>query len=101
MTALLPILLVAVAIGFYEGRKKFRPLLVVLSGLLILATSNLVVNWQWFAGDPSTWTRTYVYGLFQTGVFSFAFHVVPFLVAYFIGRRVHTRTGGVREANRG
>ena len=77
----------AVALGFYEGRNKPGSLIVVVSGIAIVGVSNLAANWPWFTSDASTWIRTYAYGLLQTGVLSFAIHLVPFTGAYLIGRK--------------
>ncbi len=77
----------AVALGFYEGRKKSRMLVVILSGLTVMGVSNLAANWPWFTSDPSTWARTYGYGLLQTGIVSLAIHLAPFIIAHLVGRR--------------
>jgi hypothetical protein len=87
------LLVVALILGLYEGWSRATTLIAVLSGAAIMAASNLAANWPWFSSDPTTWARTYSYGLLQTGVASFAIHVVPFIVAYFIGRRMQARAG--------
>ncbi len=86
MTIAILIFVGAVALGFFQGRSNASTLVVVVSGLMILAISNLAANWPWFGSDPSTWARTYGYGLVQTGVVSVAIHLVPFIVAYLLGR---------------
>jgi uncharacterized membrane protein YadS len=87
------IFICAVAIGFLEGRSNSRALIVVATGVAILGASNLAANWPWFTSDPSTWARTYGYGLLQTGVVSLAIHLLPFIAAYLLGgkSRGHSR----------
>jgi hypothetical protein len=81
------ILIGAVVLGFYEGWKRPRFLVVILSGTTIMGVSNLAANWRWFVSDASTWAQTYGTGLLQTGVVSLTIHLVPFVIAYLIGRR--------------
>ena len=93
MAIAIVLVLVALALGLYEGWSRATTLIAVLSGAAIMVASNLAANWPWFSTDPSTWTRTYGYGLLQTGVVSFAIHVLPFIAAYLIGRRMRVRSG--------
>lgn len=87
----------AVALGYYEGRKRSRMVVVVLSGATLMGVSNLAANWPWFVSDPSTWARTYGYGLLQTGVLSLAIHLVPFVIAYVIGGRYRGQSKFAQE----
>ena len=91
------IFICAVAIGFLEGRSKPRTLIVVASGIAIMGVSNLAANWPWFTSDPSTWARTYAYGLLQTGVLSFVVHLLPFTIAYLLGGRFRGHSRLVQE----
>lgn len=79
--------LAAVSLGFYEGRTRARKPVVVLSGATILGLSNLLECWPWFLNDASTWFRTYWTGLLQIGLGLLVIDVLPFLIAYLIGRR--------------
>jgi hypothetical protein len=81
------ILIGAIALGFYEGLRRARLLVVIVSGTAILGVSNLAANWPWFISDPTTWARTYGYGLLQTGIVSVAIHLLPFIIAYLAGAR--------------
>jgi quinol-cytochrome oxidoreductase complex cytochrome b subunit len=93
MAVAIVLLVVALILGLYEGWRRATTLIAVLSGAAIMAVSNLAANWPWFSSDLSSWPRTYGYGLLQTGVASFAIHVLPFIAAYLIGRRMRTRSG--------
>ena len=78
----------AVMIGIYEGSRRLPTLFVVLSGIAIMGVSTLAASWPWFTDDPGTWMRTYLSGLVQTGSLWFVVHVLPFVIAYFIARRL-------------
>lgn len=91
------LLFCAIALGFGEGRSGSRALIVVVSGAVIMGVSNLAANWPWFTNDPSTWARTYTYGLLQTGVLSFAIHLLPFIIAYLLGTRLGRHSRFVKE----
>lgn len=93
MAIAIVLLVVALVLGLYEGWSRATMLIAVLSGAAIMAASNLAANWPWFSSDLSTWPRTYGYGLLQTGIVSFAIHVIPFIAAYLIGRRMRARSG--------
>lgn len=89
MTAL-PVLLfaVAVAAGVYEARLEATFLTRAITTVVLLGLSNLLACGPFFTADQSTWARTFVTGLFQTGLISLIVHVAPFLLAYHITRYV-------------
>ena len=49
------LLIVAVTIGFYEGRVRAHVVVVILTAIAIFGVSNLVVSWPWFGSSASTW----------------------------------------------
>ena len=93
MTALAVLLLViAIAVGLYQGRNETNARTCVLTAALFLGVSNLLACWPYFvSGDPSSWPRTYITGLLFTGWVSFAIHVVPFIGAYLSGKKTGSR----------
>ncbi len=48
--------------------------------ILLFLISNLAITFKFFGSAPSSWLFTFLTGIIQTGVASFLFHVVPFLV---------------------
>lgn len=91
------IFICAVALGFYEGRNRSRTFYVVVSGLAIMGVSNLAANGPFFTDDPNTWARTYGTGLLQTGVLSVVIHLLPFIIARFVGRKWRGHSRSVKE----
>jgi len=81
------LILVVVLLGFYEGWTGVRKLVVIVSVVTIVGIGNLLNCWHAFDGDPGTWLTIYGTGL-EGGSFALlVFDVLPFLIAYFIGKR--------------
>lgn len=80
--------IVSVAVGVYQGRVETNLFTRIATGLALLTLSNSIACWPYFGADPSSWLRTYVTGLLQTGLASLAFHVVPFFLAWHVSKRM-------------
>jgi hypothetical protein len=77
----------AIAVGAYEGRTEANLSTRIITGLGLLAVSNLLACWPYFVVDvPSSWPRTFVTGLLFTGWVSLIVHVAPFLLAWRVAK---------------
>ena len=51
------------------------------SGIFLMSVFLECLNY--FTADPKTWLRTFITGLFQIGLASVLFHVIPAVVAFY------------------
>jgi hypothetical protein len=82
----LAILLIAAAIGVVLGLRR-SPLPVVAAWSLgVFAISILGACVPYFTSDPKEWLVTYFSAVLLGGLASIAFHVLPLILCYYIGR---------------
>lgn len=86
MTLGIVLFAVAVVLGLCQGRLETTAATRTITGVALLAVSNLLCSWPYFVKDPDTWLTTYATEFMWTGAVSLIVHVVPFLVAWRVGK---------------
>ena len=91
------LLIVSVALGAWEGRRRATCGVVIVTSLVLMAVSIGLLAWPHFdPDDPGSWWLLYGTGLVYSGPGFLVVYAGPFIIAYVItARRVRKRDESV------
>lgn len=74
----------SIVIGVALAFSQFQFFIKITLFIVLFVVSNVLINWNYFSDEPSSWLTTFFTGIFQTGVGSLLAHVLPAVIAYYV-----------------